>query len=235
MSDLTPVGSTPLTAANAVLLNPPMYTGYPPGSYASKLGNTGNSLDVPPGPVQLSVVKNYYCPSRHAPDIYNRGDGVRIGQLDYACAHPWDVPMPLQPNGEPWADCCAAALTWWDFEGHHGVIAPRRHGKVTFASVTDGTSNTLMIGEKFRDPSQYADGWGDGKRRGWVGGNYMNDARTTGIMTGDPPGTCPMSLTNPPRDLNLPPDNCPAARRSHYNHPYRSLAFFWSAPPPCMT
>src|SRR5206468_13008171 len=175
-------------------------------------------LDVQPGPVQLSVVRSYYCPSRHAPDIYNRGDGVRIGQLDYACAHPWEVPMPVYSNGEPWADCCAAALTWWDFEGQHGVIAPRRHGKVTFASVTDGTSNTIAIGEKFLEPKFYNGGWGDGVRRGWVGGNYMNDARTTSIMTGNVPGGSIMLLSNPARDANLP-DSTAA------NETWRSISF----------
>jgi prepilin-type N-terminal cleavage/methylation domain-containing protein/prepilin-type processing-associated H-X9-DG protein len=223
-SDLTPVGSTPATAVNVVLLNPPMYKGYPANSYASKLANTANSLDTPPGPVQLSVVRTYYCPSRRAADIYDRGDGTRIAQLDYACAHPWDVPMPLGPNGQPWADCCAAALTWWDFEGQHGVIAPRRHGKVTFAQITDGTSNTIAIGEKFLEPQFYNGGWGDGVRRGWVGGDYMNDARTTGVMTGNVPGGSVMLLTNPARDQNLPGD-------SSTNDTWRSISFFGSPHP----
>jgi prepilin-type N-terminal cleavage/methylation domain-containing protein len=226
-SDLTPVGSTPATAANVVILSPANgYQGYPNGSYASKLGNAPNSLDTPPGPVQLTPVKNYYCPSRHAADIYNRGDGTRIAQLDYACAHPWGVPMPLGPNGQPWADCCSAALTWWDYDGgsdgKHGVIAPRRHGKVTFASISDGTSNTIAIGERFLEPKEYNGGWGDGVRRGWVGGNYMNDARTTSIMTGDVPKASVMLLTNPARDQNL------VASQGDI---WRSISYFGSAHP----
>jgi prepilin-type N-terminal cleavage/methylation domain-containing protein/prepilin-type processing-associated H-X9-DG protein len=226
-SDLTPVGSTPATAVNVVLLTPAAgYMGYPSGSYAVKLGNQANSLDVPPGPVQITPVRNYYCPSRHAADIYDRGDGTRIGQLDYACAHPWGVPMPLGPNGQPWADCCSAALTWWDYgggsDGKHGVIAPRRHGKVTFASISDGTSNTIAIGEKFLEPKEYNSGWGDGHRRGWVGGNYMNDARTTSIMTGNVPGGSVMLLTNPAHDQNLV---------ASQGDTWRSISFFGSAHP----
>ena len=144
--------------------------------------------------------------------------------------------MPVSTDtGQPWADDCSAALTWWDFEGQHGVIAPRRHGKVTFASITDGTSNTLMIGEKFLEPQFYNGGWGDGIRRGWVGGNYMNDARTTAVMLGQhmppPPngaGNQPkMDLTNPARDANLPADNIDPTN----NDTWRSISFFGSAHP----
>src|SRR5207249_4360685 len=47
MSDLHPVGSTPATADNVVLLTPANgYTGYPIGSYAVKLANSDSSLDV---------------------------------------------------------------------------------------------------------------------------------------------------------------------------------------------
>jgi prepilin-type N-terminal cleavage/methylation domain-containing protein/prepilin-type processing-associated H-X9-DG protein len=234
MSDLTPVGSTPKTAVNVVLLSPANgYQGYPNGSYASKLGNSPNSLDTPPGPVQLTPVRNYYCPSRRAADLYDRGDGTRVAMIDYACAHPWGVPMSVDSQtGQPWADCCSCALTWWDYggnsDGKHGVIAPRRHGKVTFAQITDGTSNTIAIGEAFCPPDQYNGGWSDYGRKGWLGGGYVSDRRTTSVMLGaNTPqgGNQPiMLLSNPARDQILPAD-------SPTNDTWRAVSFFGSAHP----
>ena len=43
--------------------------------------------------------------------------------------------------------------------------------RVTFASVLDGTSNTLMLGEKWLKPADYLTGTGDGDKEScWLGG-----------------------------------------------------------------
>src|SRR5438874_4312481 len=146
-SDILPVGASPATATNVIALTPANnYFNYPAGAYGTMMGPNINSYGgkaYGPGPVQTAVVKSYLCPSRRGADSFNRGDGQRVGFIDYACAHPWTVPLAVDANGNYWSDAGSAALTWWGSDGQDGVIVNRRAGKITFASITDGTSNTM--------------------------------------------------------------------------------------------
>ncbi len=207
-SDIMPVGATPATAINVVPLVPPNYIGYPPGAYGTTMGPNINSFykippDLGPGPVQSAVVKTYLCPSRRGADTYNRGDGQRVGFIDYACVHPWIVPQPKDSTtGLLWSDAGSAAMTWWGSDGQDGVIVNRRGGKITFASISDGTSNTLLISEKFTQPQYYTaspDAWNAQDSRGWLGGAWMSDRRSTGTQT----QITDLAVTNPGHDQNL--------------------------------
>jgi prepilin-type N-terminal cleavage/methylation domain-containing protein/prepilin-type processing-associated H-X9-DG protein len=196
LSDLMPVGSTPAAAVNAVFLTPANgFYGYPLGSYAI-------NVDTTAGPLRQTPVKTYNCPSKRGTTLYP-GTGGMVNFIDYAAAHPWDVPMPVYSDGLSWSDTGSTALTWWGQEGWHGVLVSNRAGKITFAQIQDGTSNTIMVGEKFIPPQYYQGGWNT-DQFGLVGGFWVDDRRSTGIMQSAVGGGGDvLGLSNPARDINL--------------------------------
>ena len=113
------------------------------------------------------------------------------------------MPLAVDANGTYWSDAGSAAMTWWGSDGQDGVIVNRRAGKITFASITDGTSNTMMIGEKFTQPQYYnssPDAWHAQDSRGFLGGAFMSDRRSTGGQT----QITDLIVINPARDQNVP-------------------------------
>jgi len=195
-SDLMPVGTTLAGAANAVLLTPANgFYGYPTGSYAI-------NVDKVAGPLRQTPVRIYNCPSKRSSNLFP-GVGGMVNFIDYAAAHPWDVPMPVYSDGLSWSDTGSTALTWWGQEGWHGVLVSNRAGKVTFAQIQDGTSNTILVGEKFIPPQYYQGGW-DTDHFGMVGGFWVDDRRSTGVMQSAVGGNGDaLLLTNPARDINV--------------------------------
>ncbi len=133
------------------------------------------------GPVSRTILPIYVCPSRRAP---MRNSSNR-GTIDYA----WIIPganwpgypsPPTYPNsdywngpgdwGEPRYDhggivcrCC----TWSDPSGNHA--GPMAELKITFASITDGSSNTIAVSEKWMFPPKYLIGTGSDDQ-GWCCG-----------------------------------------------------------------
>ncbi len=123
--------------------------------------------------MQMSTIDIMNCPSRRSPRTYentrHRGDGSckpaawapRHARTDYAAnsgdggANSWGGPGSYsagdgaQPPEEPW-DVRATPL------GHTGVTGIR--SKIRTVQVTDGLSNTYMVGEKYLDPGKYEDG-----------------------------------------------------------------------------
>jgi prepilin-type N-terminal cleavage/methylation domain-containing protein len=69
--------------------------------------------------IAKTPVKIYYCPARRAPIVYNGK-----AKIDYA-------------------GCAGTSST-----GANGVVVRMGVGSVRIADITDGTSNTLMVGEK---------------------------------------------------------------------------------------
>jgi len=138
-------------------------------------------------------VKNFFCPSRRGVFIapYQGNTTQRLRSLagpDYAAVAPGRHPLPVLSDGtiDPTYD---AQTDYWGDWGpggggeFHGVICKgldcsgfaggnptdpanwSKHPKVTFASVIDGASNTMAIGEKFVPTYNYtgAAWWGDDK------------------------------------------------------------------------
>src|SRR5262249_29532618 len=112
--------------------------------------------------VQGLVVKAYYCPSRRGPITRLGGGGQALGLNDYA--------MPLWKNDTNSGGGTTGCWNWWSDStntdttnypfytntmfvrgGKTGVGFPS--GRM--AEVTDGLSTTLMLAEKFVDPSRY--------------------------------------------------------------------------------
>jgi prepilin-type N-terminal cleavage/methylation domain-containing protein/prepilin-type processing-associated H-X9-DG protein len=195
-SDVTPDLVNPV---NVVALTPGNgFTGYPLGAYAVDLEKLA-------GPVRQTPVKTFNCPSRRSSTLYQGHggpNGSMVNFIDYAAVHPWSVPEPVNTaSGGIWVDAGSAAFTWWNQDGWHGVLAPRRSGKVTFASILDGTSNTMLVGEKFVPPQFYGGGW-DTDHYGLLGGGWVDDRRSTGVINDTQSGDH-LLYPNPGQDTNL--------------------------------
>ncbi|HEV3258319.1 MAG TPA: DUF1559 domain-containing protein [Gemmataceae bacterium] len=139
--------TTPAQAANVFPLSARYF---PAGSYDVRVYKAMR------GPISSTPVKTYYCPSRRPPRLY--GIPLPKSTSDYAAAAPGAVPIPRNPNTGTYLGC-------YDIfgvgDGRHGVISVRAT-PVTFASILDGTSQTMAVAEKFMRPRDYGDCCGDG-------------------------------------------------------------------------
>lgn len=189
---------------------------FPAGSYISMLDGNGGQWNAE-GPDhadwELTVnggPKPFFCPSRRGAEHH---PGWRGAKNDYASVTPGQYPLPRNtqtgeltttPNDQYWGDPTNSGQ-------YMGVIAKafnvsnlaqgvnqgsnwHKLGKVTFASVTDGTSNTMMIAEKFLAPAFY-DGWHYGDDKGAYHGYDEVNARST--------VNNPRYFPNPARDFNM--------------------------------
>jgi prepilin-type N-terminal cleavage/methylation domain-containing protein/prepilin-type processing-associated H-X9-DG protein len=121
-------------------------------------------------PANLNVLKNnvniFVCPSRRAPMLTIRGDdgGGISGWLPYAPAdfvkRGIHVPGPVCDYANCVSDENSTAKPWNACNGSPtGVLVtvcnPGDKSHTTLASISDGTSNTLMIGEKHVRPDRF--------------------------------------------------------------------------------
>jgi hypothetical protein len=146
------------------------------------------------GPARASVPRVYYCPSRRPAGLYSWND---TNLTDYCSVAPGMVPMSLDSAGYGNEDTGGLIYGWsraegniagrpgyndWQYGRHHGVVPGgnwgNRQQKHTFASITDGNSLTMMIGEKFLAPSQYSGGSG-GDQFGPFSGAGADTVRTS--------------------------------------------------------
>jgi prepilin-type N-terminal cleavage/methylation domain-containing protein/prepilin-type processing-associated H-X9-DG protein len=173
LSDLTPAG---IVAAqkNVTTSKRPPSPPFPAGSYISALDSPA-PWDLTPGPLDnTAAVKIYLCPSRR--QGLSAG-GWRHVKNDYAGVIPAQFPLTAAKNPES---------EFWGYGGQfYGVIAPGIDGgyrplsKITFASVTDGTSNTMAIAEKFMPTQVYNTGWWSGDDKAAFHGYDDNTLRST--------------------------------------------------------
>jgi prepilin-type N-terminal cleavage/methylation domain-containing protein len=178
---------------------------YPAGSYVSNFKNvntwSGPNPDGNTGPLANSTsgaVKVYLCPSRRA----GLQQGWRRVKNDYAAVVPPHLPYRgTTPEDEFWGD-----------NGRfYGIIAPGlnvdedgtySHTKLagtTFASISDGTSNTIAIAEKFFPLGN--DGWWSGDDKAAFHGFDDDTFRST--------VNHPSYGPNPTRDCRPGAANCP--------------------------
>jgi prepilin-type N-terminal cleavage/methylation domain-containing protein/prepilin-type processing-associated H-X9-DG protein len=124
--------------------------------------NAGHSADD--ATIRGLAVSMYYCPSRRPPITRLGVDGLPVGLNDYA------APMWKDATAGPGLGANSAGCwnIWGDNTGddvnhpfYRNTVFVRGGKRDTafppgrIAQVTDGTSNVLMVAEKFVDPSRY--------------------------------------------------------------------------------
>jgi prepilin-type N-terminal cleavage/methylation domain-containing protein/prepilin-type processing-associated H-X9-DG protein len=121
--------------------------------------------------IYATSIPVYVCPSRRGPTLVN---GRYLA--DYAAATPGDAPVSWDQYwyGSIWSVPATA--------NYNGVItrAGSNPKKVTMGHVTDGTSNTMVIGEKWVRRDRYQTGdWND--QAGWADGWSADVIRYTAL------------------------------------------------------
>jgi prepilin-type N-terminal cleavage/methylation domain-containing protein/prepilin-type processing-associated H-X9-DG protein len=192
---------------------------FPAGSFEASVQNNppwGTPTGVN-GPLTTTTgVKTYSCPSRRDAGLH---PGWRQVKTDYAAVVP--PHLPLDPTHSPEDEF------WGDNGNFYGVLTPGSSGwnshynffypKTTIASITDGTSNTMAIAEKFMPTWAYDSWWnGDDKAafHGWDNVNFRSTVDNpqydnltqiyhSGANAAMPAGT-PALPGNPMRDYNTP-------------------------------
>lgn len=115
--------------------------------------------------VKQTPVKVYFCPSRRAPTVFNVNASGTTGlraQIDYA-----------------------ASLGTDKNKGSDGLTPINTSPMVPLEKILDGTSNTLMVAERFLAPTWYAAGGGpetDVYRGGYTAGFSVNALERLGTM-----------------------------------------------------
>lgn len=156
--------------------------------------------------IENASVDMYFCPSRRGPTSAIASDGSRRWLSDYAAATPVDFgrlthfspalldAITYTKEESFWGGSAGSAI-WTvvgnlNFEGvivrtdnnppdGEGTRGPKGNTKPTrIAQITDGLSNTFMVGEKRLHPDHYEGGqWHDD--RGWSDGWDPDQVRST--------------------------------------------------------
>jgi prepilin-type N-terminal cleavage/methylation domain-containing protein len=168
----------------------PLPAPWPAGSYYV-------DWTYPRGAVSQTPVRTFACPSRRPADVIPMGPQW-IGFTDYACVRSVPVPMPKDASGQWSMD--AWLLMFDPVEAAHSVIAGNRV-RVTFAGILDGASNTMVVGEKFTQPSDYG-GNGISDLQGPFVSTDDDNCRSTGLDTTG--GLTDTVVGNPSHDSEVP-------------------------------
>lgn len=139
----------------------------------------------------------FYCPSRRAVRGYRdthqqyhnsvRPPGISgkylVAKSDYAANSgdgitSADIPSPVSyeqadSGNFPWKDTTNPNTEWW----HSGVMYYR--SEIRLAEITDGLSNTYMVGEKFMNPENYTTGESFGDNQSFYTGYEWDNHRLT--------------------------------------------------------
>ncbi len=125
--------------------------------------------------VAQQAIPTYYCPTRRMP----RGMGsARMYRFDYA-----------GNAGECTGDGSSVGYDSGVSRGDRGTMMRTGHGKTMIEWIRDGSSNTIMIGEKAIHPEEHGDDGGDNER--WNNPGWDTDMARWGASrhfeTGIPP------------------------------------------------
>jgi prepilin-type N-terminal cleavage/methylation domain-containing protein/prepilin-type processing-associated H-X9-DG protein len=229
---------------------------FPTGSYICTLDEpspdwSNGNINPNLGPLQggAGFPPNYFCPSRRTASSH---PGWRNVKNDYAAVSPGQVPLPrntatglvsISSEDEFWGDPTNGGQFMGvigkgldcssDQDTSHANWTKR--GKVTFASVSDGTSNTMAVGEKFMPTWAYNNGDFFGDDKGAFHGFDNDNARSSvsGNWTNPGPGTPPSygnGFPNPAHDFNVP-DEADCSNQVNPSFCWHSAFGFGSAHP----
>jgi prepilin-type N-terminal cleavage/methylation domain-containing protein/prepilin-type processing-associated H-X9-DG protein len=158
---------------------------FPPGSYVSNLQAVNPQTANNVGPLTTTAaVKIYLCPSRRQGLV----PGWRQVKNDYAAVVPaYPLTATMTPENQ-----------FWGGDGRtQGIIqrlGPRAQSgslglKTNLAAVPDGTSNTMMLAEKFQPTARYNDWWsGDDKAalHGFDDNTFRSTVQNPSYFPGNP-------------------------------------------------
>jgi prepilin-type N-terminal cleavage/methylation domain-containing protein len=177
----------------------PANRGWPVGSYMAR---SNHEMSV--GLVRRAPIKMYHCPSRRPAQLYLNGNAVAARMValnDYCAVIPGRFPQPANHNAD--------TVFWGDGGRFNSIITRSTSGrdrvivednnKRTLGSVTsgDGSSNTIMLGEKWVPTNEYGGRhWADDC--GWASGFDPDTVRTTAQHPATP------AMPNPSRDFPVP-------------------------------
>ena len=140
------------------------------------------------------------------PTFYNMATAGSLARSDYAAS----LGPKLSPETTTWGQGPTAAQVnsgvgniWWDdqnkakgvtlFSEVRGIVFQR--SEINFKNISDGLSNTFMVGEKYMDPDFYAGGSASPVDQGddqgaWSGDDFDNHRYTDGtyLPAQDQPG-----------------------------------------------
>lgn len=157
--------------------------------------------------VQLitTPLETFYCPSRRAVGLYANGGGsgqINCGnasmvlRIDYAGNGGDNNNVDATQSRQPSSLSQGMTPSYWaNYPQNTGVCLA--HAELRLASITDGLSNTYLVGEKYLDPDLYTTGTDDGdNENAYTGLNW--DLTRTAANSG--PGSTTYSYTPPERD-----------------------------------
>jgi prepilin-type N-terminal cleavage/methylation domain-containing protein/prepilin-type processing-associated H-X9-DG protein len=142
------------------------------------------------------------CPSRRAAALYKLHNDIhgiqfrltngvitQLARSDYAM-NGGDYVQPRNPTKSPSSLAVADAIKegQWDDMSHQSGICYQR-SQVTMADISDGASNTFLLGEKYVHTDHYVDGDDPGDNTTMYCGDDLELLRWTGIngAVGNPP------------------------------------------------
>jgi prepilin-type N-terminal cleavage/methylation domain-containing protein len=120
-------------------------------------------------------------------DLLAKGDyAACFGDLGY-------IPCYFGPSTLSEAADRTASSTWYKSvgwpTGYNATGISYLRSEVALAWITDGTSNTYLVGEKYANPDSYADGRGVGDNEGFYSGFIDDNHRdSAGLPDQDTPG-----------------------------------------------
>jgi prepilin-type N-terminal cleavage/methylation domain-containing protein len=248
LPDCFPAGTTPTTGCKNFtwIVDPqgnPGTTDIRPGPRGSFYidNNYTNGGANCTGPARSTPVAVYHCPSRRSPQLFNNpsNKGDVNNRCDYGSVAPAKVPMFRKSTGEIEEDTYGLIWGWaqgpdGQFGRTHGVIGRGNcvdwEGGVvrhTFASIKDGTSNTMMVGEKFVATDLYITGNG-ADDTGPFEGVDADITRSTGWYQSR---TAPNGDNWPPLPLSNPHRDVPSRECNPEGDPWSTMMQFGAAHP----